>query len=104
MEPSTRRDDEPPPQRVVSACGGLIVAGKATEEAMQKPQAKRMVWSNENCISSRVTLPTFLRSMGRYKPSWFCVVYTTDGVNKSELSHLFGYHDYNVAGVITVRD
>jgi hypothetical protein len=29
--------------------------------------------------------------MGRQKPWWFRVVYTTDGVDKSEVSHLFGY-------------
>ena len=94
MEPSSRRDDEPLPQRVASACGGLTVAGKATEEAtMKKPQAKRMGWSNESRISSRVIVANFLRSMGRQKPWWFRVVYTTDGVDKSELSHLFGYDD-----------
>jgi hypothetical protein len=94
MEQSTCRDDETPPQRVVSACGDLTVVGKAIEEAtLKKPQAKRMVWSNGSRISSRVTLANFLRSMGRQKPWWFGVIYTADDVDKIELSHLFGYDD-----------
>jgi hypothetical protein len=70
VEPSTRCDDEPLPQRVVSACGGLNAAGKAIEEArLKKPQAKRVVWSNESRISSQVILANFLyASMGRQKP------------------------------------
>ena len=94
MEPSSHRDDELLPQRVVSACGGLTVAGKATEEAtIKKPHVKRMIWSNESRISSRVIIANFLRSMGRQKPWWFRVVYTIDGVDKTELSHLVGYDD-----------
>jgi hypothetical protein len=52
MKPSSRRMDEPLPQRVVSAYGGLIEAGEDTEEAtLKKLEAKRMDWSNESCIS-----------------------------------------------------
>jgi hypothetical protein len=58
---------------------------------LRTPQAKRIGWSNESRISSRVILANFLRSMIRQKPWWFRVVYTTDGVDKSEISHLFGY-------------
>jgi hypothetical protein len=64
MEQSSRRDDAPLPQRVFSACGGLTLAGKANEEAtLKKLQAKRMDWSNESRISSRVGLANFLRSI-----------------------------------------
>ena len=73
----------------------MTVAGKATEEAtIKKPQAKRMGWSNESRISSWFIVVNFLRSsMGRQKPWWFRVVYTIDGVDKTELSHLVGYDD-----------
>jgi hypothetical protein len=65
MEETSRRDNEPLPQQVLSACGGLTVAAKATEEAtLKKPQAKRMVWSKESRISSRVILANYLCSMG----------------------------------------
>jgi hypothetical protein len=52
-----------------------------------------MGWSNESRILSQVILANLLRSMGRHKPWWFSVVYTNDGVDRSELSHLFGYDD-----------
>jgi hypothetical protein len=67
IEQSSCRGDEPLPQQGVSACRGFTITGKATEEAMlKKLQAKRMVWSNESRISSRIILANFLRSMGRH--------------------------------------
>jgi hypothetical protein len=88
MEPSSRHSDEPLPQQEVSACGSLIVAGKNAEEASLKKREGKQIdhWSsNESCILSRVIIAIFLLSvLGQYKPWWFRVIYTTDGVNKSE--------------------
>jgi hypothetical protein len=72
----------------------VTVAGKVTEEAtLKKPQAKWMGWSNGSSILSWIILANFPHSMEQQKPWWFCVVYTSDGVHKSRLSHLFGYDD-----------
>jgi hypothetical protein len=94
MEPKSRRDDEPKPMGVASYGEFLTVAGKDTEEAtLKNSPSKRMDWRNESRICSRVIVADFLRSMGQQKPWWFIVIYTIDGVDKSELSHLFGYDD-----------
>ena len=73
---------------------------------LKKPQAKRMGWNYESRILSRVILANFLRSIGWQEPWWFRIIYTTDGVDKSELSPFFGYDDavilfiLNAAGLL----